>query len=124
MKLRVGCCLLALAFGAAACGDDDGVENPGSPDAGTEDELLEPPAPGEGVQFQMTTELPAGVEAEHCLFVQAPDETLYVRRDEVRFTAGSHHFLLYQTDYSEIPTQKEDGTPVDTSGVFDCSEGA
>jgi hypothetical protein len=72
----------------------------------------------------MVTSLPPGSEAEHCKFVQAPAEGMFVNSDEVRFTSGSHHFLLYETAYTTIPTAKEDGTPVDTSGVFDCSEGA
>ena len=86
--------------------------------------LLEPPEPGKGVQFTMTTAIESGTESEKCLFVRAPSEELLVQRDEVRFTPGSHHFLLYETTYSEIPTAKDDGTKVDTSGVFDCSDGA
>jgi hypothetical protein len=32
--------------------------------------------------------------------------------------------LLYQTSYTTIPTTKDNGTPVDTSKPFDCSDGA
>lgn len=88
------------------------------------DELLAPPAEGKGVQFKMTASIEAGTESEKCLFVKAPAADLLVQRDEVRFTPGSHHFLLYETSYSEIPTAKNDGTKVDTSAVFDCSDGA
>jgi hypothetical protein len=88
------------------------------------DEGLAAPPPGQGIQFSMTTTIAAGVEGEWCRFVQAPAEPLFVNRDEVRFGKGSHHFLLYETGYRTIPTAKEDGTPVDTSGVFDCSDGA
>jgi hypothetical protein len=49
---------------------------------------------------------------------------MYVNRDEVRFTKGSHHFLLYETPYTSIPTKMENGEAIDTSGVFDCSQGA
>jgi len=104
---------LAVAI-LAGCGDDGGESS----------ELLAPPAAGEGVQFKMTTTLAAGVEAEHCLFVTAPDEEMWVASEEARFTQGSHHVLLYETSYSAIPTTKEDGQEVDTSGVFDCSDGA
>ncbi len=117
--------LAALAL-APACGDDN--SSAGNPDAGSADSgtppLLEPPPAGQGVQFSMRTRLEAGVEAEHCKFVKAPANEMWVNRDEVRYGGGSHHFLLYATAYTEIPTKKEDGTPVDTSGVFDCSEGA
>jgi len=81
-----------------------------------------PPVEKPGVQLEMVTSIPAHTEVEHCKFVTVPDA--WVTRDEVRFSSGSHHVLLYQTGYDQIPTQKADGTPVDTSGVFDCSDGA
>lgn len=87
------------------------------------DDLLAPPPDGQGVQFRMSTAIPAGVEGEWCQFVVAPAAAMRVQRDEVRFTEGSHHFLLYETSYAAIPTQTDDGRPVDTSGVFDCSGG-
>lgn len=103
---------------ASGCSDGEPIDEPmGEP-------LLEPPEPGMGHQFVMTTELAAGTEVEHCQFVMGPPEGMYVNRDEVRYSPGSHHFLLYETGYDAIPTQKEDGTPVDTSGVFDCTDGA
>lgn len=105
---------LASALALAACAD--------SPDG--DDGVLAPPPPGRGVQFTMTHHLAPGVEGEWCRFVRAPDTGLWVERDEVRFTAGSHHFLLFETSYDQIPTQTDDGRPVDTSGVFDCSTGA
>ncbi|HWM89072.1 MAG TPA: hypothetical protein VNO33_24645 [Kofleriaceae bacterium] len=127
-RTRVLLSLLA-ALSLAACGDDESTDSTDSaddssdgPDAG--DELLDPPAEGEGVQFGMTTSLEPGVEAEHCQFVQAPDQEIWVSRDEARFDTGSHHVLLYETPYDAIPTETEDGRVVDTSGVFDCSDGA
>jgi hypothetical protein len=113
---------LALAGTLAACGGDDDGETPDPPDA-SDDELLEPPESGKGVQFKMTTSLDPGVEAEHCLFVEAPDVEMWVARDEARFDEGSHHVLLYETPYDSIPTRNDDGVEVDTSGVFDCSSG-
>jgi len=110
---------LALALALVGCG---GPEEPAPPPAA--EDLLAPPPEGQGVQFRMTTEIGPGVEAEHCRFVKAPPGGIHVNRDQVRYTVGSHHVLLYETRYDEIPTAKEDGTPVDTSGVFDCSDGA
>lgn len=104
-------CLLLLAI--AACASDD-------PD---DDGLLAPPPPGRGVQLTMRHQIAPGVEGEWCQFVRASDEALWVERDEVRFTAGSHHFLLYETAYDAIPTATDDGVAVDTRGVFDCSDG-
>lgn len=95
-----------------------------STDAESSDKLLAPPAAGKGIQLEMVTTIEPGSEVEHCKFVKAPAEGLWINRTETRFTAGSHHVLLYRTNYSEIPTAKLDGTAVDTSGVFDCSDGA
>jgi hypothetical protein len=120
---------LLAALSLAACGDDDdgddatdSMDEPDAGDAGNS--LLDPPPEGEGVQLAMTTALDPGVEAEHCMFIVAPEQDLWVSRDEIRFDQGSHHVLVYETTYDEIPTQTDDGREVDTSGVFDCSDGA
>ena len=93
--------IIALVV-AGACTDDAGPDN-----------VLE---------RSMQATIPAATEVEYCKFVELPDT--WVTRDRVDFTAGSHHVLVYQTAYTSIPTTKNDGTPVDTSGVFDCSDGA
>ncbi len=103
----------------AGCSDEP-VDTEPEPNS----ELLTPPAAGKGIQLKMSAKIDSGSEAEKCLFVKAPAEDLHIQRDEVRFSPGSHHFLLYETHYTEIPTEKQDGTPVDTSQVFDCSDGA
>jgi hypothetical protein len=69
----------------------------------------------------MTATIPAGAEVEYCQFVTIPPT--WVTKDALQFSSGSHHVLIYQTPYTAIPTHKNDGTPVDTSGVFDCSDG-
>lgn len=118
-SLSVAALTAFFAVGVAAC---DADPTPGT--GGNAASLLDPPPAGEGVQFQMTTTIEGGKEAEHCKFVKAPPEGLLINHDQVRFTAGSHHFLLYSTPYTDIPTKNERGETVDTSGVFDCSEGA
>lgn len=121
MRVSVGACLplVFLAAWLPACG-----ESPTTPSGASGDALLDPPAEGEGFQLRMQTSIAPGVEGEWCKFVMGPDDDFYLNRDQVRFTTGSHHFLLYETSYSEIPTQNDDGEPVDTSGIFDCSAGA
>lgn len=102
------------------CSEDDS-----EPTGTTGPEILAPPPVGEGVQFSMSHTIAPGVEGEWCKFVVAPtDDDLWVSHNQTRYTDGSHHFLLYETEYDVIPTEKEDGTVVDTSGVFDCSDGA
>lgn len=111
-----------MTFTMAGCSSEptETETDPPNPDDG----LLAPPEPGKGIQLKMIAEIEAGTESEKCQFVKAPSADLLVQRDEVRFTPGSHHFLLYETSYNEIPTEKLNGTKVDTSGVFDCSDGA
>ena len=80
-----------------------------------------PQTPDNTLELSMHATIPASAELEYCKFVEIPDA--WVTRDHIEFTAGSHHVLVYQTSYTSIPTQKDDGTPVDTSGIFDCTGG-
>ncbi len=89
----------------------------------TQEPLLVPPPAGQGIQYAMQGNIAPGAEVEQCKFVRAPADGLWVQRQEVRFAEGSHHFLLYETSYTDIPSERDDGTSVDTSGVFDCSDG-
>jgi hypothetical protein len=109
--------LLVLAS-AAIVGCSDESTEPG------EESLLDPPRAGEGVQFKMTSSIDPGLEAEHCQFFRVPEGGLNINRAETRFIAGSHHVLMYQTSYDDIPTENDRGEAVDTSGVFDCTSGA
>jgi hypothetical protein len=92
-----------VVVGAGACTDDAS------------------PVEDTGLQLTMHATIPAATELEYCKFVEIPDA--WVTRDHIEFTEGSHHVLVYQTSYTAIPTQKDDGTPVDTSGNFDCTGG-
>jgi Copper type II ascorbate-dependent monooxygenase, C-terminal domain len=93
---------------AVGCGSD-----PAGP-------LLPPPRAGEGVQIVMTSTIEAHFETERCMFYRVPADGLYVNREEVRYTPGSHHVLVFKTSYTDIPTTTLLGETVDTAGVFDC----
>ncbi|HWO26314.1 MAG TPA: hypothetical protein VNO30_46620 [Kofleriaceae bacterium] len=97
----------ALALVVGACTDDMAP--------------MAEPEPEPGLAIRITATIPPGSEAEYCKFVTVPET--WVTKDYIEYTPGSHHAGVMQTPYTSIPTQKEDGTPVDTSGVFDCSEG-
>ena len=88
---------------------------------------MQPVEDDTAVRYQMTTTIEAGSEVEHCKFVQAPPEGILLNRDEIAYTEGSHHVLLYDTNYEAIPTTQNDGEPIkwvdEAAGVFDCSEG-
>jgi len=83
---------------------------------------LEPPAAGKGEQFTMKTRIAAGDERESCMFVRTHD-AMIVNRDEIRFTHGSHHVLLYMTSHKDVPTEDLIGTKFGADGIFDCTEG-
>jgi hypothetical protein len=85
--------------------------------------LLDPPAAGQGVQYRMVSTLDPGQEIERVQFFQVPPEGLMVNREEVRYTPGSHHVLIYTTPYTSIPTMDINGNTVDTSGVIDAPRG-
>ncbi|WP_437333265.1 hypothetical protein [Sorangium sp. So ce394] len=88
-----------------------------------EDDLLAPPPAGAGVQFRMVAMLDPGVEIQRCKLFVVPPEGLNIQRDEVRFSSGSHHVLLYETPYAELPTKTRHGVPIDATQVHDCKDG-
>ena len=106
-KFGISMTVLTL-LSAAGCGSD-----PPAP-------VLAPPPDGQGVQIKMTSTLEAGLETERCMFYRVPDEGLFVNRQEIRYTPGSHHVLVFKTPYTEVPTTTIRGETIDTSGVFDC----
>jgi len=119
--------LIAL-LGAAASPLLLGCQDPSAdkmeaPPPGPMEMKLEPPPTGKGVQFKMVSTIAAGQEIERCQFVQAPPEGLNVNYQEVRYTPGSHHVLLWRTPYTSIPTKDIHGQPRDTSGAMDCPLG-
>jgi hypothetical protein len=71
----------------------------------------------------MTSSLDPGQEMERVQFFQVPPEGLNVDLEEVRYTPGSHHVLLYRTPYTTIPTVDIHGNKVDSSGPIDAPNG-
>ena len=108
----------------AACSGGDDAASPQQGPSSSKTEDLTPPPAGQGVQLQMVSMLNAGVETERCKFFKVPAEGWYVNKQDIRYTPGSHHVLLFVTPYTEIPTVDTRGNTVDTSGVFACPEGA
>ncbi|WP_437333267.1 hypothetical protein [Sorangium sp. So ce394] len=119
--MRTTTSLIAL-LGAVAlfgCSSSEPGPGPGAP----EDQGLEPPAEGAGVQYRMVSTIEPGQEVERCQLFVAPPEGLNVNREVVRFSSGSHHVLLYATPYTEIPTETQRGVTLDATQVHDCSDG-
>ncbi len=99
----------------------DPANVPVDPPAG---DLLAAPKPGEGVQLRMLSHIESGQEIERCQLVLAPPGGLFIHKDEVRFTVGSHHVLLYKTPYTSIPATNRHGVAVNGAEVHDCASGA
>ena len=97
---------LATTLLSMGCSSGSGTDVPA-------DDGLAPPPAGEGVQYKMVIDLPAGQEFERCQFVLAPADGLNVVKQKIRYTAGSHHVLLFTTPLTEIPAKY--GTE-----VFEC----
>jgi hypothetical protein len=112
--------IIALLGAQALAGCSSGDAGAPAGDSGA----LAPPPPGDGVQYSMTTSLEPGQEIERCKLVVAPPEGLHIQRDEVQFTRGSHHVVLYKTDYAALPTETRNGVPIDPTVVHDCNDGA
>lgn len=104
MKKLLLCTAPVLALVGSACTDSD-----------------EAPTDSSQLKLTMSATLGVGEEKEHCKFVKIPET--WVTKDHVDFRYGSHHMLLWQTPYTEIPTQRLDGVVVDTTKVFDCTDG-
>ena len=118
-------CLMVAACSSGSSPSQEGPADSGAQGEASDDgsgPMLAPPAAGQGVQYAMTTTIAASTEDERCQFVQTTKD-LWVNHEDVRYTPGSHHFILWNTPYTSIPTVNTAGTTVDTSGVFDCVGG-
>ncbi len=68
------------------------------------------------VVLSMSLTVPPGKELHQCQFVQLPKGAdLDVVRIAHQYTPGSHHFILYDTDLTSIPS--------DFTGQYDCTLG-
>lgn len=114
----IACSLFAALF---VLGCSDGAVD--SPTSSPPSDLLAAPPAGQGVQYRMEATLEPGQETEKCLLLKAPPEGLAFNRSEIRYTPGSHHVLLYETPYAEMPTQDEHGVALDPTLVHDCPSG-
>jgi hypothetical protein len=67
--------------------------------------------------FTMKLTVPASTELHQCQFVQVPPGAdINVTGFAHQYTQGSHHFLLYQTTLTAIPS--------DLTGQYDCTLGS
>jgi hypothetical protein len=128
LSVLLSCFVLAACSSSGKSPDQGGGTDSGSPsgdDGGSDDgstTLLAPPPAGQGIQYTMQTTIAASTEDERCKFVQTTED-MWVNHEDIRYTPGSHHFILWNTPYTSIPTKNNQGTTVDTTQVFDCVGG-
>src|SRR5688500_7479978 len=106
----------AVTLGLLAIGCEDSQPGHGGPNGhgphghgNVTAEALKPPGPGKGVQLRMTSVIGAGEEVERCMFYTVPAGGLNVNSETTKYTAGSHHCILYRTGYTSIPTVDKKG---------------
>ena len=114
VALVLACCA------TGACSSSSGSSPATGDDGGSS--VLPPPAAGQGIQLKFATTIAASSEDERCQFVQTTED-MWINSETIRYTPGSHHFLLWHTPYQNIPTADNSGKAVDTSGVFECIDG-
>jgi hypothetical protein len=76
------------------------------------------------IEYAASSQLMPGEEIERCKLFQAPPEGMYIQRESVHYTPGSHHVLLYTLTDTTLPTMTKGGTPIDNTQVNDCKDGA
>ena len=105
---------IALPLILAACSSNGGL---GAPDAGNDgapQSLLDPPPAGQGFQVGMSTSVPAATETFRCMYAVVPaGPTSDFQRFQTRYTANSHHMIVYTTSLTPQTIPK--------AGIFDCN---
>ncbi|MBS1903253.1 MAG: hypothetical protein JSS75_06085 [Bacteroidetes bacterium] len=76
--------------------------------------VLQPPAPGEGIQIMVDTfAVPYGKEIQGDFYFQLPNDVpIYVDHIEIAMNKGSHHMNCFKTDLKFQQGQFGDTTPV------------
>jgi Copper type II ascorbate-dependent monooxygenase, C-terminal domain len=106
-RLVLASLALPLAAAAAACSSSSGTSTDG-PTTTTPDAL--------SVEYGMKLSVPAGAETHMCKLVTLPGDGGYVGKMEHTYTTGSHHLLLFRTDFKSIAPGLDQPN--------DCYEGA
>ena len=55
------------------------------------------------IVFTMSGTIQAGAEAMFCMYAQLPNEETAIPSAESHYTPGSHHFLVFRTNLTEVP---------------------
>lgn len=86
----------------------------------------ETPAPGPAsIRFSMDTDVGAAVEIEKCRYVSMPTDRgeMAINSAVSHYTPGSHHFLVYRTSLTAIPSGSEVVHDCVSASVFSVVRG-
>jgi hypothetical protein len=119
------CAAAGVLFFFTACASREDDSTPSDDEHGHSTNNLEPPPAGKGVQLKMVSSLGPREEVERCMFYVIPEDGLHVNSETTRYTAGSHHCILYYTGYAQVPQVDKLGNAhsIKEGDIFDCSAG-
>jgi hypothetical protein len=100
----------------------------GAPDAITDAlpgcSALSLPAKAYAAQYQIGIALEPGEEHEVCAIHAVGPKEIHLNSSEVKMSLGSHHGLLWQTSYTELPEKDRKGNPIELDKVVSCESAA
>ncbi len=112
MRSSLAACVVLVA----ACSSESTVPR-AAVDAGA-DSPADVATSANAIKLQMNVAVPAGKELFRCQLFKlptSPDGELFIGGTSHEYTPGSHHYLVFRTSLTEIPT--------DLDKPFDCAEG-
>src|SRR3954466_3167091 len=87
-----------------------------APDGSSTTTIADANQDADKLTLSMSLTVPSGAELHQCQLVALPTATdIEASGMSDEYTAGSHHFLLFETDLGSIPP--------DLTGQYDCTRG-
>jgi hypothetical protein len=114
-----------------ACGDAAKTSPAQHPDAGTLQPAsmpgcaaLELSSKGAAAVFEIGQTIDSGRELEVCALYQVGPQDIWLNSTDTVLSKGSHHGLLWLTDYDTLPDQDRQGDPITVGKVVPCESAA
>jgi hypothetical protein len=118
---------LLLGCGSSASDGQMKSQNPASdvePQPATGCDALKLPQKNYAAQFQLSVPLEPGSEREVCALHQVGPDEIRLNYSELAVSRGSHHGLLWQTSYTELPELDRRGDPIEIDKLVSCEGSA
>ena len=115
-------------FGALGCAD---AASNMQPNTGSVTQAETPgcaaltlPSQNSAAVFELGQHIEAGQELEVCALQQVGPEDIWLNSTDMMLSKGSHHGLLWLTDYDELPELDRSGDPIEIGKVVRCESAA